>query len=182
MILILVNSVVFIYGVVMLYPCENQFVYYAEACGVSCSVLTPNFGVFLWVFSFVAPLVIIIFVNGFLLTRVLVQKRRMLQKNVWQKNKGMVLQLLSITGMLYISWLPISITTIINLAYSTPLLLEIQGNWLLIGLIYIPVLCSPITTSYAVPELRNDIREWINQRRSRVDTSRTHPVNSIRTR
>ncbi|UJR17424.1 hypothetical protein I4U23_004319 [Adineta vaga] len=176
MILIIINSIVFIYGVVILYPCENQFNYYALACGTSCSVLDPTFGVFLWIFSFVAPLLIIILSNGFLLTRVILHKRRMLQKNVWQKNKGMVLQLLSVTGMLYISWLPISIATVINIAHSTPLLLELHGNWLLVGLIYIPVLSSPMTASIAIPELRVDIRGWFNRRRPYVGDGQTRPT------
>ncbi|CAF1260931.1 unnamed protein product [Adineta ricciae] len=177
LVLIPISSFIFVYGVVMLYPCENHFVYYAIACGASCSILTPDFGVFAWTVSFVVPLTIIIFFNIFLLARILLHKRRMLQKDVWQKNKGMILQLLSITGMLYISWLPITLTTVISLAHPTPVLSEIQGYWLLIGLIYIPVLCSPITTSYAMPELRNDIRGWLKQRRPRVGTTRADPVN-----
>ncbi|CAF1356576.1 unnamed protein product [Adineta ricciae] len=165
MFFILINSAVFTFCVVIFYPCQNEFNYDAILCGTSCAVLDPIFGVFLWVNSFVAPLLIIILSNGFLLLKVICQKRRMLQKNIWHRNKKMVLQLISVTGMLYISWLPLTTATVINIAHPTQLLSELHLNWYLIGLIYIPVLSSPITTSIAILELREDLRAWFNRRR-----------------
>ncbi|CAF1094624.1 unnamed protein product [Adineta steineri] len=176
MFLILIISVVFVFSFSVLYPCQTQFNYNAIVCGSVCSILIRDFGLFVWILTFVAPLFVIIFSNGFILTRVILHKRRMLQKNIWQKNKGMVLQLLSVTGMLYISWLPVSITTVIYTAHSTPLIREIHDNWLTLGLIYIPVLSSPLTTSFAIPELRNDIRVWLNRRRPHVNIMQTHPT------
>ncbi|CAF1287481.1 unnamed protein product [Adineta steineri] len=176
MFLILIISVVFVFSFSVLYPCQTQFNYNAIVCGSVCSILIRDFGLFVWILTFVAPLFVIIFSNGFILTRVILHKRRMLQKNIWQKNKGMVLQLLSVTGMLYISWLLISIATVINIVHSTPLLLELNSNWLLIGLIYIPVLSAPLTTSIAISELTNDIRIWFNRRRPHVNIAQTRPT------
>ncbi|CAF0855531.1 unnamed protein product [Adineta steineri] len=51
-----------------------------------------------------------------------------------------------------------------------------NGNWLLVGLIYLAVLFSPLSSSMAMPELRNEIRLWINRWLRRYRNAQTYPA------
>lgn len=84
----------------------------------------------------------------------------------------MIIQLLSITGMVYASWLPITITSILNMIYSNAVLDELQERWMLIGLIYIDVLFSPLGLIMAIPELQHELMLWINRWKQRAQRRR----------
>ncbi|UJR11482.1 hypothetical protein I4U23_015661 [Adineta vaga] len=145
------------------YPCQTNFVYNAWSCGSACYLLQPIIGTFTWVYAILIPVLIMIIFNFAVLVRVIHQKKRMMQKNTWSKSKKMIFQLLSITGALYISWVPISIINIVNMVQFNSILNEIQATWTLIGLIYIAVLFSPVVSYFAIPELKNEIR-WRKRR------------------
>ncbi|CAF3129085.1 unnamed protein product [Rotaria sp. Silwood2] len=88
----------------------------------------------------------------------------------------MIVQLFAVTGLLYVSWLPISIATVINILHTTPVLQELHANWFLIGLIYLTVLLSPLTTTIAIPELRMEIRAWIQRWQGYYNNRRIQPT------
>ncbi|UJR10419.1 hypothetical protein I4U23_014623 [Adineta vaga] len=127
------------FSFLMFYPCENQFNYYAVVCGAALSCT----------------------INYYCSSKSFSYSSCYTTEKYLEKNSRMLMQLLSITGVQCIGWLPLSIISVID-------------NWLLIGCIYLPVLCSPITTIIAVPELRDEICTWFQ----RQDT-RTHPLMTV---
>ncbi|CAF3919715.1 unnamed protein product [Adineta steineri] len=175
-IILIISPFFFMIGMVNYYPCENHFDYTSWACGTACYTLQPIPSIASWIYALLAPLFIICTSNILLIVRVIYQKRRMLQRNVWKKNKKMLLQLLSVTGVLYVSWVPISISSVITVLHPNQTLYELQGNWLLVGLIYLAVLFSPLSSSMAMPELRNEIRLWINRWLRRYRNAQTYPA------
>ena len=178
MILLINYPIPYSFSFMMFYPCENRFNYNAVVCGAACYTLQPILGIANWIFSINAPLLIIILLNLFLIFRVIQQKRQMLQKDIWKKNSRMLLQLLSVTGIQCIGWLPLSMISVLDVVRTTPLLFELHVNWLLIGTIYLPVLCSPLTSIIAIPELRDAVRTWIRRRTNHQNTQ-VHPTNLL---
>ena len=68
--------------------------------------------------------------------------------------------------------------SVLDVVRTTPLLFELHVNWLLIGTIYLPVLCSPVTSIIAIPELRDAVRAWIRRRTNHQNTQ-VHPTNLL---
>jgi len=178
MILLVSYPIPYSFSFMMFYPCENQFNYNAVVCGAACYTLQPILGIANWIFSINAPLLIIVLLNLFLIFRVIQQKRQMLQKDIWKKNSRMLLQLLSVTGIQCIGWLPVSMISVLDVIRSTPVLRELHVNWLLIGAIYLPVLCAPVTSIIAIPELRDAVRAWI-RRLGKSQNTQIHPTNPL---
>ena len=124
MILLVNYPLPYSFSFLMFYSCENQFNYNAVVRGTACYTLQPILGIANWIFSILGPLLVIIFSNIFLIIRVIQQKRQMAQKN-----SRMLIQLLSITSLPCLLWLPLSIISVMNIIHSTPLLLELYVNW-----------------------------------------------------
>ncbi|CAF1021620.1 unnamed protein product [Adineta ricciae] len=163
MVTFIVMPFVYVVYVVNFMPCVNHFDYHSWACGTACYLTHPVTGTFSWVFAIIAPLIVMIISNTFLIARVLYFKKRMMQRRIWYKNRKMLLQLLSLVGMLYISWMPSGITSIINNYYPTSISMELTFNWTLICFIYVATLFSPLTTILAIPELKEEIFRSLNQ-------------------
>ncbi|UJR07328.1 hypothetical protein I4U23_011615 [Adineta vaga] len=163
MITFIVMPFIYVVYVVKFLPCENHFDYHSWACGTACYLTHPVTGTFSWVFAIIAPLIVMILFNIFLIGRVLYLKKRMMQRRIWIKNRKMLFQLLSLIGMLYISWMPSSITSVINTFHSTPLSYEFSTNWTLICFIYVAALFSPLTAILAMPELKEEIFRCLNR-------------------
>ncbi|CAF5170970.1 unnamed protein product, partial [Rotaria sp. Silwood1] len=75
----------------------------------------------------------------------------------------------------YISWFPISLISAIDAISSTVTILGLRLEWLSFGFIYFPVLCSPVMSFIALPELKNEIIQWIQEQRDIFNT-RIHPM------
>ncbi|CAF4243331.1 unnamed protein product, partial [Rotaria magnacalcarata] len=173
---LIIVALLYTFICIVSYPCKSTYDYNAVVCGDACFTLNPILGPLGWLIFYLVPLVIVVVSNLLLIIQVTLQKRRMLQANVWKKNLGMVLQLLAVTGVLYVSWLPIILTSVINVIHLTPVLFELQANWLLLGLIYIAVLSSPLTAIVAIPELRKEIYTMIQGWRGKIMHDRVGPV------
>ncbi|UJR17080.1 hypothetical protein I4U23_003977 [Adineta vaga] len=176
MIALLLIPIVYVSYGVLFYPCQNQFDYYSWACGSACYLLQPFMGTFTWMFAIVTPLIVMIMSNIILVVRVLYLKQRMIRRNSWNKNKKMVLQLFSLVGILYISWMPSSIASVINNLNSTPPLHELFSKWMLIGFIYLAVLFSPLTITMAIPELKKELRRYLSTWTRRINLRRILPI------
>ncbi|CAF4574487.1 unnamed protein product, partial [Rotaria sp. Silwood2] len=115
-------------------------------------------------FTVFSPLSCIIFFNCFLIMRVIKQKRRMLQKNVWKKNLGMLIQLLSVSLLHSLVWLPVTIVILIVMTNNPPptIIIELQSSWVLINIMYIAVLINPLVCIFAIPEIKEKIILFIN--------------------
>lgn len=179
MVALLIVPLLYVIYVVNLLPCENHFSYNAWACGRPCYLQDQFWGTFSWVYGILAPLILLIIFNLLIIIRVTYLRKRMIQRNIWKKNKKMVFQLLSLTSVLCIAWMPSTITSVISAIYPTKILTELYSNWMLIAFIYFAVLCAPVTSSMAMPELKNEIFRLINQwqqKQRRVIIPRATPV------
>lgn len=181
MVILLFSPIVLVFILVNFYPCENHFVFNAWACGSACYVIDPIMGIAIWVYSILAPITIMIISSILLITRVIYQKQKMVQRNIWRQNKKMIVQLFCVTGMVYASWLPITITALINMIHSDAIVYEIQARWLLIGLMYVDVLFSPFASIMAIPELRHEIVRCYNRWKQRPAMNRVLPAILVRT-
>ena len=150
-------------GTVLGSTCEEHFDYNNQICGGPCFQLEPTLGPIDVVVSIFIPIPIIIVFHTILIIRVIQQKRRMQQKNVWGKNIGMLAQLLSISILHIVVWLPVTIVLIIALASKPPsaAILELQASWILLYLAYLAVLGNPVVCIFAIPELREKNRQQI---------------------
>ncbi|CAF3811827.1 unnamed protein product [Adineta steineri] len=95
---------------VFLFPCTNHFIYIIFWCGAPCYMTQSFWQVFSWLIDNGIPMCIIVIVNIFLLTKVLCQKYRMQQINMWSKNARMLFQLMSVAILYAVCWLPFLIS------------------------------------------------------------------------
>ncbi|CAF1365789.1 unnamed protein product, partial [Didymodactylos carnosus] len=85
----IIYPLLFYIGVVLIYPCENEFSYTSFVCGQPCyqfNVVPTLVECFLNLFT---PVCITTIINLLIILRVLIQKRRMKQASTWNKNKKM---------------------------------------------------------------------------------------------
>ncbi|CAF5138588.1 unnamed protein product, partial [Rotaria sp. Silwood1] len=164
MTILIILAICYSCGTVLFVPCIELFDYTSQLCGGPCFQLQPSIGTFDLVFTVFSPLFCIIFFNSFLIIRVIQQKRRMLQKNVWKKNLGMLIQLLSVSILHVIVWLPVTIVILIAMTNYPPpaIIIELQTSWVLINIMYIAVLINPLVCFFAIPEIKDKIILFIN--------------------
>src|SRR5690606_20912469 len=105
--------VFYIYSIIII-QCDNQR-YYKHLCGTSCFDDNDSLSSFTWIFNTLVPVFIIIFGSMILMLRVLWTRRKM-QRNLrnWSKNWKMITQLLGISVVYTIVWIPLSIISLIN--------------------------------------------------------------------
>lgn len=180
-----VVAVVYSCATCLFYPCEEQYSYESQLCGGPCFQLHKGIGTFDLIFTIYIPLPCIIFFNCLLIIRVIRQKRRMSQKNVWKKNFGMLVQLLSVSILHTVVWMPVIIVIIIALGSNPPsdLIIQLQGSLVLINIIYLAVLGNPVVCLYAIPEIREKVITFKNRIRQRFfgyDVNQIHPL-SVKT-
>lgn len=157
-------------GIVLFYPCEEHFSYVDQLCGGSCYQLEAAIGTFDVIFTVYMPLSCIILFNILLCTRVVLQRRRMLQKNVWKKNLGMLGQLLSVSALHTIVWLPVTMVLVISATTQSPseLLIELETSFILINIVYLSVLGNPVVCVFALPEIKQKMKVLIDALRQRA--------------
>ncbi|CAF1527267.1 unnamed protein product [Adineta ricciae] len=179
-------AIIYSCSAVLFYPCEEHFSYVDQLCGGSCYQLEAAIGTFDVIFTVYMPLSCIIFFNVLLCMRVMLQRRRMRQKNVWKKNVGMLGQLLSVSAIHTIVWLPVTIVLVLAATSERPsdLLIELQTSFVLINIIYLSVLGNPVVCVFALPEIKQKMRLLIDNRRRRMmsDTKQNaiHPMTTNR--
>ena len=103
-------------GTVLAPTCEEHFDYDNQICGGPCFQLQPTLGTIDIIVSIFIPIPCIIVFNTVIIVRVIQQKRRMQQRNVWAKNLGMLVQLLSVSILHIIVWVPVTMVLIVALA------------------------------------------------------------------
>ena len=170
---------------ILFYPCAEAFDYTIQLCGGPCYQVQPLMGTVDVTVSVFLPLSLITLFNVLLTARVLMQKRRMQQTNIWRKNVCLLIQLLSITFLHWIVLMPTCVVIIVSLvAVPAPLLVqELQADWILFNLIYIAVLGSPFTCAFALPELKGKIGRLTHSGRRLIPRNRVTamPMTAIAT-
>ncbi|CAF1667733.1 unnamed protein product, partial [Adineta ricciae] len=87
--------------------CKRPFYYFVEMCGYySCVYDSATFTLYEYATGGLLCSVLIGFGGGSLILRVVLQKRRLRRHVNWRKHRKMAIQLLSITALFYIFYLP----------------------------------------------------------------------------
>jgi hypothetical protein len=93
-----------------------------------------------------------------LIVRVIVQKRRVGQREIWQRNRKMVLQLSSVSIMYIIVWIPNILCYLISLLFTVPSAADLSAD-VLIYFEYITSLLCPFMCLVGLPEVRQSIKQ-----------------------
>ncbi|CAM4797839.1 unnamed protein product [Rotaria magnacalcarata] len=164
MIVLTLTSFIYSPALVIFAPCNEAFDDAAPVCGGSCYQLLPGIGTFDLVFTIFIPLSFIISFNCILVIRVMKQKRRMLQKSIWKKNLGMLIQLLLISMLHVTGWMPVVIVILIVMTNNNPpiIVVELQASWVLLNIVYIAVITNPLVCMFAIPEIKEKMFSFLN--------------------
>lgn len=177
-------AVVYSCGTVLFSGCQEGFTYYNQLCGGPCFQLDPILGYFDLAFTVFLPLFTILVFNTSLILRVIYQKRRMLQRNIWRKNIRMLGQLLTVSLLHVTVWIPVVTVILIALTSSPPpaIILDLQASWVLINLMYLAVLGNPIVSIIAIPEINAKADAWIRRLKYKICGGRIEPVITVASR
>ncbi|CAF0878874.1 unnamed protein product [Adineta steineri] len=142
-------------------------------CGGPCYFYETAISIFDQFIDLVLPVLLSSYVTLALLIRVLRQKYHMQQRQMWRKNRRLVIQLLYIIILYNLLWLPMVICSSIML-FSTipkPILIDLTINILPYG-IYVVILLCPFVSLMSLREL------WPRSVRRILPFRRT--INSVR--
>jgi len=158
---------------VVFYPCdETQWDFTGIVCGdTTCFLASEILATYDWVVDTAAPMVVIILSNTALLIRVIKQKHRRQQVISWAKQRRMTLQLLSISSLYLVTWLPNIIVGIIQQVKPSDSLQQIEDDYIS-DLTYLICLLLPWISIGLIPEFK----QWILRELHRV----RRPPNAIR--
>lgn len=136
------------------YPCMNSFDYAVNTCGGPCYLFEKWASIFDTILNLALPLFICTITNILLLIRVLRQKHRMRQQQIWKKNKRLIIQLLSIVILHNIVWFPtiISLLIILFSPVTFPILINMTLDLYPYGYYMVAMLC-PFISIIGLPEL-----------------------------
>jgi len=157
-----IYPLIFYLIIIVFYPCDGtQWVYSSNLCGYANCYLVYNklLSSFAWAINNGLPTVIIFLANALLVIRVVQQKRRRQQLISWRKQRRMTLQLLAISSLYMIAWIPSLIVGVGQRVISPTFLAQIQLDYLL-DLIYIVCLYLPWVCYGSFPECN----KWISKK------------------
>ena len=107
--LIVIYYFVFYISVIFFPPCENLFDSSQPWCGYPCYYDDTIIFMYDTVVNCIIPVLLIIILSIGLIVRFIRQKRRVRQRMRWRKHRKMVIQLLSISSLYLIFYLPLLI-------------------------------------------------------------------------
>ena len=93
-----------------------------------------------------------------LIIRILLQKRRVNQQQIWRRNRKMVVQLASISIMYMIVWIPNVLCSVVSLTVSNPLATALS-TYFFCYFQYMSCLLCPFMCLIGLPEVRGSIKE-----------------------
>jgi hypothetical protein len=97
-----------------------------------------------------------------LIVRVIVQKRRVGQREIWQRNRKMVLQLSSVSILYIIVWIPNILCYLISLLFPVPFAVELAAD-VLIYFPYISSLLCPFMCLVGLPEVLQSVKQMFTR-------------------
>lgn len=165
------------------YPCENMYYYEAYVCGGACFQFEPIPGTTDYMINVVTPTICIIIGSMILLFRVTHQKRAMKIANTWRRNRLLYIQLISISMLYFLIWIPFVTISIIRI-FHDPYFLQDVILLIINYCLYICPLASPFISLIGLPVVRRRIREsfscmpWINHN----GQNRVRPTGTVGTR
>ncbi|CAF3270734.1 unnamed protein product [Rotaria sp. Silwood2] len=161
-------------GIIILYPCDGtQWDYTANLCGYANCYLVYNkaLGTYDWTNNGL-PAIVIFLANMLLIMRVVRHRSRLQQGYSWKKQRRMTLQLLSISTLYLIGWVPSLVIGITQIFTSPAFLANIQTDYTL-DFMYIMCLFSPWIYIMLLPELTKWIKSSVHRGRVTTNTAGT---------
>ena len=162
----LVYPVTFYLIVIVFYPCDGtQWDYSSNVCGYANCHLVYNrvLATFDWTAHNGLPTVVIMVANATLILRVVNQKRRHQQRIVWKKQRRITVQLLSISALFLIAWLPSLIIALVQQLINPNFLVEVQKDYML-DLLYSMCLFLPWICLRQLPRASRWLRKQLCRR------------------
>jgi hypothetical protein len=153
---LLYNIVVIIFP-----PCENTFDYTQVVCGYPlCSYEDASLALWDVVVNDIIPTIVIIFCSTALLGRILYQKSRMHRPIRWRQHRKMAIQLLSISTLYLILYIP---KILLEFAYLCGVSEDIGADFILYAKFfsYYANLLFPFICAGSLPNLRMKIKNII---------------------
>ncbi|CAF4039839.1 unnamed protein product [Adineta steineri] len=165
-------------GVIIIYPCQNNFDYTKYACGGPCYQFEPGIGLFDWFCDVFGPVIVGTVATMILIIRIIVQKHRVGQRAIWQRNRKMVIQLASLSTMYIAVWIPDIISFVLPIIVPNPLALDLASNVFCYFEYFAALLC-PFACLVGLPEVRQSMRQ-IFIRFNTIQPSSQNPVEFLR--
>jgi len=151
-------------ALVVIYPCDGTlWDFSSNLCGLANCYLVYNniLATFDWAVDNGLPVVVIILANVVLVGRIIRQKRRRQQQISWQKQRHMTLQLLSISCLYIIAWLPNTIIAVIQELGESDFIAQIQSNYIF-DLLYLVCLLIPWVCVGMLPGFKKWVLEQLH--------------------
>ncbi|CAF1581336.1 unnamed protein product [Didymodactylos carnosus] len=176
----IIYPVLWYIGVILIYRCENHFNREQLVCGGACYQFETFLGTFDWILNCTLPVVILTIVNIILIGRVLYMKSKM--QRTWKSNLKMLVQLVSISLLYILTWLPYSVLGTISIFWTETIFNDIVFEYL--GFLpYIVVLICPFVSLLGLPEMQERLHKWWYRKghvvRPTQDTMNLPAVNTI---
>ena len=149
---------------IFIYSCVNNWNFNELLCTAPCFYQNKVIGAVDWLVNIIIPAFSIALTNILLILRVTCRTGDM-QANAQRakKNRKMTLQLLAISSLFLVFWLPIATTGLIQQFFSPTFLIDVQFN-VFFYLIYFIQLFVPFVCFISLPELKNQmvvaVRRW----------------------
>lgn len=153
-------------GVLFLYPCKNYYNFVRNVCSSACFLdENPNLALYEFFAHGTIPTILIAFLSLALLFRVLKQKRRMGQREHWNRHRKIILQMISISSLFLVTNLPLCIVALIQLLGLTYFAINIMSYLFL--LVYINPTIFPFISILSLPGLKQTFKCFAPRRNTR---------------
>ncbi|CAF4134649.1 unnamed protein product [Rotaria sp. Silwood2] len=150
---------------IFIYNCVNNWNYSELLCTTPCFYQNKMLGIGDWLVNIIIPAFSIALANLLLIIRVIYRSTGIRHniRRTKKKNRKMTIQLLAISSLFLIFWLPIAVTGLIQQFFYPTFLIDIQFN-IFFYLIYFIQLFLPIVCFVSLPGLKkatvSKIRQW----------------------
>ncbi|CAF1451099.1 unnamed protein product [Adineta steineri] len=138
----------------------------------------PGIGLFDWFCDVFGPVIVGTVATMILIIRIIVQKHRVGQRAIWQRNRKMVIQLASLSTMYIAVWIPDIISFVLPIIVPNPLALDLASNVFCYFEYFAALLC-PFACLVGLPEVRQSMRQ-IFIRFNTIQPSSQNPVEFLR--
>ncbi|CAF1361321.1 unnamed protein product [Adineta steineri] len=164
--------------------CNRPFYYFIPMCAYSsCVYNSVVFSLYEYVTGGLLCSVLIGFGSTFLVLRVIIRKRHLQQQIQWRKHRKMILQLLSVSSLFIVLYLP---PVILATAYKLGVPTSVGAQYITYGrfLSYYIVFLFPFTCLSTIPELGTRIKNifrcrWRQQANTVLPQQRTARITVV---
>lgn len=145
-------------------PCTNLYRYEFFMCAFPCYVFLDFWSVFGWNIYVGIPIFIIVISNSILIGRVVKRKRRLQQSGAWPKVVKLIIQVVLMSLLGIIAWLPLYVAVELGRTSIKPLVSSSKSTIFTEYLVYLPYLVvnlCPFMCLIGLPELHQPLKDLI---------------------